>query len=303
MTKKKKIIIICISIVVFLLALGMTLYPLISNKYIESHQSEIHSTYEEEMQQVEDTKIKKARESAKKYNEQLTNGVMEYEAFSKDGIGIALETYADQLNLTGNNIMCYIEIPRMGVTLPVYHGTSDATLSLGIGHLVGSSLPIGGESTHSIMTGHSGMASQKMFSDLMDMQKGDIFYIDVLNETLAYRVDQIVTILPDETEYLQIEPGKDLCTLITCTPFGVNTHRLLVRGTRIPYVEEEKMEIEKTFEEEKGSSTWEQQYMSGLMVGAIMIIIGGVSAVVFTKVHKKKSKKNKTEDTPDDYWG
>lgn len=288
MSKKKKVLAIIIAIIIFILSLGLTLYPVISINYSEKHQSEIHTSYEKEMEVIDNSAIIVTKETAIKYNEQLVPGVRNVEAFSSDGIEQALETYGDQLNHTGNGIMGYIEIPKMKTTLPIYHGTNEATLELGIGHLVGSSLPIGGKSTHSILTGHSGMANQKMFSDLPELKIGDVFYIDILNETLAYQVDHIVTVLPEDTSHLQIEQGEDYCTLITCTPFGINTHRLLVRGARIPYVQEEKNEVEQIFQEEKSSSTWVQQYALGLILGVFFVILAAILAIIINKNKEKE---------------
>lgn len=288
MTKQKKILAITVAIVVFILALGLTLYPLISTSYSEKHQSEIHVSYEEKMNEIDDSAIIEAKKRAIKYNEQLVPGVKKVEAFSADGIEQALEAYGDQLNHTDNGIMGYIEIPKMDINLPIYHGTNEKTLELGIGHLVGSSLPIGGSNTHSILTGHSGMANQKMFSDLPNVKIGDVFYIDILNETLAYQVDQIVTVLPEDTSYLQIEENKDYCTLVTCTPFGINTHRLLVRGSRIPYAEEEKKEVEQISQEEKNPSTWAQQYALGLIIGLFLVLLAVILAIVINKRKQNK---------------
>lgn len=159
-----------------------------------------------------------------------------------------------------------ISVPKLAVSLPIYHGTEEETLDRGVGHLIGSSLPIGGSSTHAILTGHSGLASQKMFSDLDKLEVGDTFYLEVLNEFLAYEVDQINTVLPHDTAYLGLEEGKDLCTLVTCTPFGVNTHRLLIRGHRIAYTpeDEESPTIEPAETSEPVDSTWEQEYEKGV---------------------------------------
>lgn len=174
--------------------------------------------------------------------------------------------------LRPKDYLSLLEIPGISVTLPIYHGTDADTLEIGIGHLLGSSLPVGGESTHAILTAHSGMASQKMFSDLDLMKIDDVFYLDVLNERLAYQVDAIFTVLPHETEQLQIVTGKDYCTLVTCTPFGVNTHRLLVRGTRIPYEEAEEILEQQPIIEEP-TSTWEEKYMDGIITGICIVLI------------------------------
>ena len=236
---------ICIAIGAFLLALGMTLYPIISTIYNEKHQSQIHTQYQEQVEQVDDSAIRKAKELAIAYNEAIQPGAQMSDAFSNDALLWASEDYKNQLNIAGTGIMGYVNIPSINVHLPIYHGTETKTLEKGIGHLLGSSLPVGGDTTHSILTAHSGMASQKMFSDLPQLKIGDVFYLEVLGETLAYQVDQIKTVLPYDVTYLGIEEGRDLCTLVTCTPFGVNTHRLLVRGTRIPYEEAEEI-IEET---------------------------------------------------------
>lgn len=231
---KRKVITIGIAVVTFVLALAITLYPIISSRYNEQHQSEIHVSYQEKVEQVNTSAINEARELAKQYNQAILKGVKEA-AFDHDTLLWASEDYEHQLNITGGGIMGYVEIPKIKVTLPIYHGTDDATLEKGVGHLLGSSLPVGGEGTHTVLTAHSGMASQRMFSDLDLLKIGDVFYLDVLGQCMAYQVDQIKTVLPYDTTYLGILGGEDHCTLVTCTPFGVNTHRLLVRGIRIPY--------------------------------------------------------------------
>ena len=273
---KKKAITICVAIVAFLLALGMTLYPIISTVYNEKHQSQIHTQYQEQVAQVDDSAIRKAKELAHAYNETIRPGTQNSDAFSSDALSWAAEDYENQLNIAGNGIMGYVVIPSISVHLPIYHGTESDILERGIGHLLGSSLPVGGDTTHSILTAHSGMASQKMFSDLPQLKIGDIFYLEVLDETLAYQVDQINTVLPYDVTYLGIEEGRDICTLVTCTPFGVNTHRLLVRGTRIPYEESEEI-VEEITPEVKPESTWEQEYLKGLYVGLAAVAVLGLA--------------------------
>lgn len=261
---KKKIIIICLSCLILVLALGITLYPVVANRYNTRHHSEIHTQYQQELEKTDTAAIAEMKSNAVRYNVALVPGVQDADPFSSDAIEAASKEYADQLDPMGNGIMGYVRIPRINVTLPIYHGTSDATLEIGIGHLLGSSLPVGGESTHTVLTGHSGMASQKMFSDLPELEIGDVFYLEILGDTLAYRVYAINTVLPYDTSLLGITPGEDNCTLVTCTPFGVNTRRLLVRGTRIPYSEEEKAEEEV---EEPSASTWARQYVRGIFIG------------------------------------
>ena len=272
----------------FLIALGITLYPMISTWYNERHQAEVHIHYQEKVEQVDNTKLIEAKELAVAYNQTILPGAQDEDSFSKEALLSASENYGSLLNLAGDGIMGYVEIPTIGVTLPIYHGTNNSTLERGVGHLLGSSLPVGGESTHSVLTAHSGMASQKMFSDLDRLKKGDIFFLDVLGEKLAYQVDQIKTLLPYDTTFLQTEIGNDLCTLVTCTPFGVNTHRLLVRGTRIEYEEAEVIVEEKLETEEPVKSTWEQQYLQGILIGIGAVVILGLGLLVFWFARRRR---------------
>ena len=272
----------------FLIALGITLYPMISTWYNERHQAEVHIHYQEKVEQVDNTKLIEAKELAVAYNQTILPGAQDEDSFSKEALLSASENYGSLLNLAGDGIMGYVEIPTIGVTLPIYHGTNNSTLERGVGHLLGSSLPVGGESTHSVLTAHSGMASQKMFSDLDRLKKGDVFFLDVLGEKLAYQVDQIKTVLPYDTTFLQTEIGNDLCTLVTCTPFGVNTHRLLVRGTRIEYEEAEVIVEEKLETEEPVKSTWEQQYLQGILIGIGAVVILVLGLLVFWFVRRRR---------------
>ena len=274
--KRRKIITISLAVLFFLLALGLTIYPVFSSRYNEAHQSQIHTEYQDAVNALPDTAIPEARAAAQSYNEELWSSIVQYGSYSKDSVTSAMEEYAGLLDLTGTGTMGYVHIPKLAVSLPIYHGTEEETLDRGVGHLIGSSLPIGGSSTHAILTGHSGLASQKMFSDLDKLEVGDTFYLEVLNEFLAYEVDQINTVLPHDTAYLGLEEGRDLCTLVTCTPFGVNTHRLLIRGHRIAYTpeDEESPTIEPAETSEPVDSTWEQEYEKGVYfaIGVVVII-------------------------------
>ena len=270
------------TVLLFLAALFLTLYPLISNYVNQKYASQIHTAYQEVMEQADDSELLKAKELADAYNRTLVPGATE--AYSQEGLQAASANYDSQLNIAGNGIMGYVEIPKISVNLPIYHGTENDSLERGIGHLLGSSLPIGGENTHTILSGHSGMASQKMFTDLEQLTAGDVFYLHVLNETLSYQVVDINTVLPYDTSLLGIVPGEDLCTLVTCTPYGVNTHRLLVRGSRIPYAEAELL-VEETAEEELVKSTWEQKYIEGLLWGIaavlLLLLLIGVGVYIY----------------------
>ncbi len=265
----------------FLLALGLTLYPVISNYVNQKYASQIHTAYQEVMEQIDDSALREAKDRADIYNRSLIPGASTEDAYSQEGLLAASANYDSQLNLVGNGIMGYVEIPKISVNLPIYHGTENDSLERGIGHLLGSSLPVGGESTHTILSGHSGMASQKMFTDLEQLIIGDVFYLHVLNETLAYQVVEINTVLPYDTSLLGIASAEDLCTLVTCTPYGVNTHRLLVRGSRIPYEEAAALAEENI--EQAPHSTWEQKYLQGILWGVIAAL--GLGLVIFSGVH------------------
>lgn len=257
----KKKIMIGVAILVFLLALVGTLYPVISDYWNTRHQSEVQVEYEKQMESMEDSELTAAMEAANAYNAALRPV-----RYTKAALDAAAVGYDDLLNLYGNGIMAYVEIPKIHVNLPIYHGTTTEVLEKGIGHLTGSSLPIGGVGNHAVLTGHSGVAGQRLFSDLDQLEIGDVFFIHVLNQQLAYEVRAIDTVLPEDTKLLTSVDGKDKCTLVTCTPFGVNTHRLLVQGERIEYETAE--EIAAQTESVQVGSTWEAEYVMGLKLGA-----------------------------------
>lgn len=288
---KKKILIITAIALFFVLALGLTLYPLISSYINEKYRSEIHTQYMDIVQQTDDSAMEKAKSDASKYNEAISPGTMQSDIYSQEALIAAAEGYEELLNLAGDGIMGYVEIPKISVQLPIYHGTDSDVLERGIGHLLGSSLPVGGDGTHAILTGHSGMATQKMFSDLVQLKVGDVFYLKILNDTLAYEVDSINTVLPHDTSLLQISHGEDYCTLITCTPFGVNTHRLLVRGTRIPYVESEETALDTVPKETAEVSTWEQEYIKGIVIGLGSVAVIGI-IILAIWIHRRKRNEN-----------
>lgn len=276
---------IILAVVVFLAALGLTFYPIISNQINAKYASEIQTSYEAVIEDTDNTALLKEREAAIRYNDSITPGAAEADSYSQEALKAASQDYETLLNVAGDSIMGYVQIPKINVSLPIYHGTGNDSLERGIGHLLGSSLPVGGESTHTILTAHSGMASQKMFSDLPQLKVGDVFYLKVLGETLAYQVDQINTVLPHDTTYLGIEQGEDLCTLVTCTPFGVNTHRLLVRGERIPYEEAEV--IVETTQEVVAESTWEQNYLKGIFIGFGAVAVLGIAGFIVWLIRRR----------------
>lgn len=286
---KRRYLQIILAAVLFLLALGLTLYPVVSNYYNQRHQSQIQTAYREVLEQTDTAELKRIREQAAAYNAAITPGAAE-EAYMQESIVAASENYVNQLNLGGTGIMGYVVIPKIDVDLPIYHGTGSDSLDRGTGHLLGSSLPVGGEGTHTIITGHSGMASQKMFTDLEQLQEGDVFYLRVLDETLAYEVKAVHTVLPHDTTHLGIVPGQDLCTLVTCTPTGINTHRLMVQGSRVPY--EETAEVQKTvsFHEEASTSHWEDQYWLGIRLGLMAMVFLMLMVNVLLYIRKTRGR-------------
>lgn len=266
---KRKTTILTASILVFLTALGITLYPIISNYVNQKYASKIYTEYEEMIQNVDDTSLMDARRLAEQYN----NALAPVSAYEQESLSEASQNYDALLNMGGNGIMGYVEIPSIQVNLPIYHGTDSETLERGIGHLLGSSLPIGGASTHSVLSGHSGLAGQKMFTDLLQVKEGDVFYLHALGETLAYQVVSLNTVLPYDTSLLGITPDADLCTLITCTPLAVNTHRLLVTGERIPYESAQEIQAEMQQETTEVESAWEQEYLHGLYIALAIVLL------------------------------
>lgn len=288
MSAKKRVLVVTVAMLAFLLALLVTLYPLISTWYNDRHQAQIHVQYKEELNQKDDSEIRNARKLAEAYNKAIAPGAQHTESFTQGALQLAAQNYDQLLNLAGNGIMGYVQIPSINVDLPIYHGTEDATLEAGIGHLLGSSLPVGGNSTHCVLTAHSGMASQKLFSDLPQLAVGDVFYLEVLGEKLAYQVDQIKTVLPHDTSFLGITDGQDYCTLVTCTPFGINTHRLLVRGTRIPYEEAEQIVVDQTQKDpDPIVSDWEQDYLKGLYIGLALLAVIALLTILICILRRK----------------
>jgi len=282
---KRRTTTIIISVILFLFALGLTLYPVVANYVNQKYASEVHTAYLEVVEQADDTALQEAKAMAERYNQAILPGTAATDAYSKEAILSASEDYDHQLNVTGDGIMGYIEIPAIQVNLPIYHGTGSDSLERGVGHLLGSSLPVGGDSTHTILTGHSGMASQKMFTDLVQVEVGDVFYLHILDETLAYQVRELNTVLPHDTSLLGISTGEDLCTLITCTPYGINTHRLLVTGSRIAYEEAETI-VEETVLEEQPRSTWEEKYVAGIVAGIFAVLIVTLVIGIIIQIRK-----------------
>ena len=252
-------------------ALGLLLYPLVGELVSEKCHSDVETTYTAAIEDTDAAELTAQREAAEQYNAMLSGA-----AIAEGGASAPPLAYAQQLTVGG--VMAYVGIPKINVYLPVQHGTDADTLEKSVGHVVGTSLPVGGSSTHAVLSAHSGLASSKLFSDIDQLAVGDVFYIRVLGDTLVYEVDSIHTVLPTDTSLLQIEDGKDYVTLVTCTPFGVNTHRLLVRGHRIPYTPEQ---ATAATAEKPAASSWTQHYLTGLGIGlGAVAVIGGAYFLV-----------------------
>lgn len=226
--KKKSSFVTAILIAALLAGALLLLYPTVSDYWNSFHQSRAIASYAEQVADLDDTTYDQIWADARAYNETLDNSTSRFVMTEEQK-----KIYEALLNIADNGVMGYIEIPKIKCNLPIYHGTDEAVLQIAIGHVQGSSLPAGGESTHCILSGHRGLPSAKLFSDLDQLTEGDVFLLRVLDETLTYEVDQIRTVLPDELDDLAIEEGKEYCTLVTCTPYGINSHRLLVRGHRV----------------------------------------------------------------------
>ena len=253
-------------------ALGFLFYPLVGELLSERYHSDIETAYTAAIENTDKTELTAQREAAQQYNAMLSGAA----TIAEGGASAPPLAYARQLTVGG--VMAYVDIPKINVYLPVQHGTDADTLERAVGHVVGTSLPVGGESTHAVLSAHSGIASSKLFSDIDQLAVGDMFYIHVLGEVLAYKVDSINTVVPTDTSLLQIEEGKDLVTLVTCTPFGVNTHRLLVRGHRIPYTPEQ---ATTAAAEKPAASSWMRHYLTGLGIGlGAVAVIGGAYFLV-----------------------
>lgn len=285
----KKAILITLAVLLFLGAAGVTVYPLVSNYVNDKYQSVVLTDYAKDLEAVDDSEIEAARAAAEAYNAGLSPL-----RYNREAVEEASEDYDNLLNLNGSGMMGFVEIPAINVNLPIYHGTGETVLEQGVGHLVGSSLPIGGEGCHSVLTGHSGVAGKRLFSDIDQLKPGDVFYLHVLSETLAYQVTEINKVLPYETDLLAPVLGEDLCTLITCYPYGVNTHRLLVRGSRIPYDDAVEIETETQDDEPEIKSTWKEQYISGLKIGG-GIALGAIVNGMVIGIIKKTKRRGKFE--------
>lgn len=286
----KKVLMLILGIIVLLSGILLAAYPFLSNFLMEQNNASEITTQKNAVEKTDSDKLKAAYDDAVQYNKNLLGKVVLTDPFDPN---ITVENdveYSTLLNLNGDGIMGSIEIPKINVKLPVYHGTNADVLEKGVGHMTKTSLPIGGKSTHSVLTGHTGLSSARLFTDIDKLTAGDVFFINVLDKKLAYKVVKTEVVLPSETEDLRVVQNKDYVTLVTCTPYGKNTHRLFVRGERTDYNEAEKsvQNIQPT------ETTWMQQYKYALFVALIIVtVILIVFYILRTVLSKRKKNTNK----------
>lgn len=258
-------------IILFLFFIGIMDYPFLSRIYNEHVQGEVVTAYEKAFASMDAELYARMKKEADVYNQALADGTLSGIADAFGGSGREDNTYLAMLSVDEDGTMGILQIPRLGLELPVYHGTSENVLQKGVGHLEGSSLPVGGGSTHTCLSAHRGLPSKILFTNLDQLEEGDVFYLNVLGETMAYEIYGTQTVLPHETQALEIQSGEDLVTLITCTPYGINTHRLYVHGKRIPYEEE----VERKQQEAAAlESLWSRYWWAA--VTAVLLLWMGV---------------------------
>ena len=293
---KKKLPVIAI-ILIFIIGLGIMSYPLVSSMINNSKFKDGMNDYTETVKKLDKKDYSKLYKSAKKYNHSLTQTSIITDPFDEEAYKAIGAHYNDVLNVDGKGLIGYVVVPRIDVNLPIYHGSSKKVLEKGAGHLQNTSMPIGGKSTHAVISAHTGFPDQTFFDNLTDLVKGDIFYIKVLDTTLAYKVDQIKVVLPEDTNDLRIIPSEDHVTLLTCTPYGINTHRLLVRGVRTKYVPEEvaknKVVKQAPFEKCFYFLGYKIPYWTaGAIIGGFVLLVVIIVLIAVRKNKKKSSLKH-----------
>lgn len=264
----------------------MLLYPWISNYLYENRADGEVSAYEEQVEKTDDSEKQEILKKAREYNNILTESKVQLtDPFDEGEAEESGLDYNNILNVNGDGMMGFIDIPKINVYLPVYHGTSKVVLESGIGHLEESSLPVGGENTHAVLSGHTGLSTKKLFTDLTEIKEDDLFFLHILGDVLAYKVISVDVVEPEDTTLLSIQKGKDLATLITCTPYGVNTHRLLVTGERTEY--NEKVQEEADSEKAPTQSLWMKSYTKAITIGLCIVVGMIVFLLILTKLCRK----------------
>lgn len=275
-----------ILVAIFFVGLSVLLYPTISDFWNEKRQSQAIVDYDSYIENLTPEDYSELFENADKYNQQIRN--MSFPFLTHKSIA---DNYYSTLDVNGNGMMGYITIEKIKVQLPIYHGTSDAVLNSAVGHVEGSTLPVGGKSTHAVLSAHRGLPSAKLFTNLDKLAIGDVFTIRILDRTITYQVDQILVVLPEQTDALNIVAGEDYCTLVTCTPYGINTHRMLVRGTRIENIEPDRV-INIITEAYQIDPLLVTPAVAAPILGLLLIVL----IIKSTKQNKKKKPEKKTEE-------
>ena len=273
-------VILCVAMFV---GVFLLLYPSVANYWNSFHQTRAIENYTEVVSSMSKEDYKAIMDSALKYNERLAETGMRWILTDAER-----EEYNKQLAVEGTEVMAYVSVPKFHIKCPIYHGTDEAILQVAVGHLEASSLPVGGKSTHTLISGHRGLPSARLFTDIAKMKEGDTWTISVMNETLTYECDQIRVVLPDDLSDLQIEEGKDLCTLITCTPYGINTHRLLVRGHRVP-------NANGSADITADAIQIEPKYIAPFLAGPVLLILVAILLISTRKARRFKPEELITE--------
>ena len=276
-----------IAIVFFVIGSGVFFYPVVSNYLAQKSQTQVVHNYQDALEGISQEQLQEQWDKAIEYNENL-NGDPVHDPFVPGSGYVLPQNYEEVLNVDG--VMCYLEIPKISLKLPVYHGTSEEVLEKGIGHLESTSLPIGGESRFSVLTGHRGLPSAELFTRLDELEVGDCFFIHVLDKTLTYQVDQIEVIEPDQLEKLTVVPGEDLVTLLTCTPYGVNSHRLLVRGARAADIAPEETEGDSGIRLLSQIERWRPEQIA-IVVGVFLVFLVLIVLGLMQSRRKKREKR------------
>ena len=273
----------------FLIGFGILIYPTVSNQWNTYRQNQLISSYDNTIQDMEPEDFTSKWEKAKAFNDTIQQNNLYGDVFGEDENDIKGTEYWKILNVADDGVMGYLSIPKINIKLAIYHGTGDDELQTGVGHLNGTKLPIGGESTHSVLAAHRGLPSAKLFTDLDKLKLGDMFFITVCNQKLAYEVDNIAVVEPTAIDLIRIDTQQDYVTLLTCTPYGVNTHRLLVRGHRVDMAEEAIAEVEEKAVPE--GSTWIEKYAEGLAIGLITSFAAMLLLLLILLIRRRQKKK------------
>ena len=277
---------------VFLAGIALVVYPMVSNTLYEQNQSHVRAEYDAAVEEAAQDRLDAALQAARDYNRVLLEGsyVLTDPFDPLQVLDPTVEPYASLLNLAGDGVMGSVEIPKIDVDLSIYHGTTPDVLEKGVGHLQNTSLPAGGEDTHTVLTAHTGLAGKRLFTDLTELEAGDVFYLHILGEVFAYQVFRVEIVEPTDTRLLLVERGRDLATLVTCHPYGINTHRLLVSGERIPYEEAVERQTLQAQVAPPAESLWEKEYRDAVLLCLAVYIPLTLLALLVLRRRRRRHK-------------